>query len=140
MKAARTAAVLTWIYAAGFGIPAIPVAVYLWQNGFLPSFLGLFPVYGGPWSARFEDGTVAALLIAFFFVTLAVAWSAWLLWKGTKTGGVLGLVLLPVEAVFWYGFALPFPLLIGLARAALIAVAWRSLGRRAPNDATTIPG
>ena len=39
-------------------------------------------------------------------------------------------MLLPVEALFWYGFALPFPWLIGLLRAALIASAWPSLGSR----------
>jgi hypothetical protein len=44
--------------------------------------------------------------------------------------------LLPVEAVFWYGFALPFPWLIGVLRAVLVALAWKSLGAE---RATTTP-
>jgi hypothetical protein len=36
-----------------------------------------------------------------------VAGAAWLVWKGSRVGGVLAMVLLPVEAVFWIGFALP---------------------------------
>lgn len=123
----RAAAVLTWVYAAAFGIPAIPVSVYLLQRGSLPTFMDLFPMYGGPWSSRFEDGTFVVLLIAFLIVTLVAAWAAWLVWNGSKAGAVLSLVLLPLEAVFWIGFALPFPWLIGIARAALLALAWKSL-------------
>lgn len=40
---------------------------------------------------------------------------------------MLSLVLLPVEAVFWLGFALPIPWVIGAARAALLAFAWKAL-------------
>jgi hypothetical protein len=46
----RTAAVVTWVCVAAFGIPAIPVAVYLVQRGTLPTFFDLFEMYGGPWS------------------------------------------------------------------------------------------
>jgi hypothetical protein len=66
-------------------------------------------------------------LIAFLIVRLAVAWAAWLLWKGLRVGGVLAVVLLPIEAVFWIGFALPIPWVIGAARAVLVVPAWRSL-------------
>ena len=52
---AHVYAVLTWMYAAGFGITAAPVAVYLLRRGTLPEFFGLFPMYGGPWSSRVGD-------------------------------------------------------------------------------------
>ena len=55
MKTARAAAVLTWIYAAAFGLPAIPISAYLMAEGHLPTFMGLFETYGGPWSARVES-------------------------------------------------------------------------------------
>jgi hypothetical protein len=55
------------------------------------------------------------------------AWSAWLLWNGSRTGAVINLLLLPVEAIFWIGFALPIPWVIGITRVVLIAVAWSSL-------------
>ena len=127
MSRARIAAVFMWVYAAGLGIAAIPVACYLTQRGRLPTFFGLFEMYGGPWSSRFSDRTFVWLLAAFLIVALAVAWTAWLVWKASRIGGVLALILLPVEAVFWIGFALPIPWVLGVARAVLILVAWRSL-------------
>jgi hypothetical protein len=127
MTRARAAAVLTWIYAAAFGIPAIPVAVYLQRRGVLPEFEDLFPMYGGPWSSRFGPDTFVVLLLAFLAVALVAAWAAWLVWRGSRRGALLSLGLLPVEAVFWLGFALPVPWLLGVLRAALLALAWTSM-------------
>ena len=126
MQKARIAAVLTWIYVACFGVPAVPVSVYLLQHGELPMFMDLFAMYGGPWDV-IDDGAFVALLMAFLLVTLAAAWAAWLAWTGSWAGAALGLALLPVEAVFWWGFALPFPWLFGVARGVLFALAWKSL-------------
>ncbi|HEY9376230.1 MAG TPA: hypothetical protein VIQ02_03945, partial [Jiangellaceae bacterium] len=128
MRNARIAAVLTWVYAVAFGIPAIPVAAYLLMRGSLPSFQGMFEMYGGPWSLRaHDDETFVAVLVVFFVVTLVAAWAAWLLWKGSRAGAVLSLVLLPVEAMFWFGFALPIPWLFGVARIVLVTMAWHDL-------------
>jgi hypothetical protein len=127
VRNAHVAAVVTWFYAAGFGLSTIPVAIYLRQRGKLPSFFGMFETYGGPWSARVTDSTFVVLLMAFMVVCAAAAWTGWLLWGGSRLGAILGLALLPVEAVFWIGFALPIPWLLGLARVVLIALAWKSL-------------
>ena len=127
MRSARSATVVTWVYVAAFGGPSIPIAAYVLQNGSLPRFLDSFAMYGGPWSDPFEQGTIVLLLTGFLVVTLAAAWAAWLVWNGSRLGGVLGLALLPVEAAFWYGFALPLPWLLGLTRAVLLIAAWRSL-------------
>jgi hypothetical protein len=97
------------------------LVVYAW------AFLDLFPMYGDPWSSRLSAGTFVALLAVFLVVTGLAAWSAWWLWQGRKVGALVNLALLPVEAIFWLGFALPFPWLVGAARAVLIAIAWRSL-------------
>lgn len=123
----RTAAITTWAYAAAFGIPTIPVSVFLVEHGRLPELWGLFEMYGGPWSARLSDSTLASLLLGFLALTLVAAWSGWLLWRSRKIGAVLNLALLPVEAMFWIGFALPLPWLIGIARVAMVAGAWRQL-------------
>jgi hypothetical protein len=90
-------------------------------------FLGLFESYGGPWSARVSHATFVVLLMTFLAVNLVAALAAWLLWGGSKAGAVIAVALLPVEAVFWVGFALPIPWLLGVARVVLIALAWRSL-------------
>ncbi|HEU4915751.1 MAG TPA: hypothetical protein VFV13_04235 [Acidimicrobiia bacterium] len=129
MTAPRAAAIATWAYAAGFGISAIPVAIFLARRGRLPNFLGLFESYGGRWSARFPDGAFIALLLAFFIVTGVAAWSAWLLWNGSRTGAVINLILLPVEAIFWIGFALPIPWVFGMARVVLVLAGWSSLAK-----------
>lgn len=135
MKAARTAAVLTWVYAAGFGLPVIPVSVYLLSRGRLPTFFDLFPMYGGPWHSRLKDDKFVAMLAAFLGVTGVAAWSARSVWHGRKDGAVVNLALLPVEAIFWLGFALPLPWLNGIARAGLLAAAWKSLGEGQSSEA-----
>lgn len=131
MRYAHAAAVLTWIYTAGFGGPATPIAIYLSRRGVLPWFMDAFPMYGGPWSSRYSIDILIVLLATFLFVCLLSASAAWLVWRGSRTGAIISLALLPVEAVFWVGFALPIPWLFGFARAALLAAGWRALNRRA---------
>ena len=125
MKSERIAAGLTWAYAAAFGVPAIPVAAYLLKNGRLPTFLGLFPMYGGPWSSRVETGTFALLLFASLLVTLVAAWAGWLVRNGSKAGVLPSLVLLPLEAVFGLASHCRSPGCV--AGATLLVLAWRSL-------------
>ena len=127
LRAARAEAVVTWAYAGGFSITAIPVGVYLLRRGSLPSFLGLFEMYGGPWSNRLDDGHFVVALVGFAGVTAASAWAAWRVWRGSRRGALAGVALLPVEAVFWIGFALPIPWIVAAARVALLAAAWRRL-------------
>jgi len=130
-KTARAAAVVTWFYVGGFGGFAIPVAVYLNRQDRLPTFLGLFQMYGGRWSAELSQAEFTSRLVAFAGLTALTGWSAWLLWRADSDrrrvqGGVLNVALLPVEAIFWVGFALPIPWLCGAARLGLIAASWLS--------------
>ena len=127
MNRPRTAASVTWTYAAMFGVPAAPVAIFLAENGRLPSLWGMFDMYAGPWSARMAQDRVVALLLAYAALVLVVVWSGWLLWQVRKAGAVLNLGMLPLEAIFWIGFALPVPWLFGIARVVLVALAWPEL-------------
>lgn len=36
----------------------------------------------------------------------------------------MNLALIPIEAVFWLGFALPIPWLLAAARTALVVASW----------------
>ena len=126
----RAAAVTTWAYAAGFGVPTVPVARYLMAHGRLPTFFGLFPMYGGPWSSRLRPEQFVALLTTFLLPTGLAAWSACGVWRGRKAGAAVNLAVLPLEAIFWVGFALPIPWLAGAARVALLTAGWRSLDQR----------
>lgn len=128
VPAARAYAVLTWAYAAGFGIPALPVSVYLLRNGSLPWFGDVFPMYGGPWSGRLRDDQFVALLLSYLGLLALVAWAALRVRHGSRRGAVVSAGLLPIEAVFWLGFALPIPWVLGAARVALLVAAWRRLG------------
>jgi hypothetical protein len=89
--------------------------------------MDLFPMYGGPWSATLSIDTLILLLMAFLVVCVLSAGAAWLVWSGSRTGAILSLTLLPVEAAFWVGFALPIPWLLGSARVALLIAGWRAL-------------
>lgn len=129
---ARIDAVVTWMYAVGFGLPAIPIAIYHLNTGRLPMFFDLFPMYGGRWSGRFTPGVFSALLIAFLLVVLVTAFAAWLVWEGLRMGAVLSFALLPVEIVFWIGFDLPIPWIFGIARVVLLILAWNSLSTSSP--------
>ena len=133
---ARAYAVLTWVYAAGFGLPTVPVSIHLLRRGSLPWFGDLFPMYGGPWSGRLRDGQFVGLLLAFLGLMLAVAGAASRVRQGSRRGALVSAGLLPVEAVFWLGFALPIPWIVGAARVALLAAAWRRL--RGPQPTSTV--
>jgi hypothetical protein len=141
MTRSRAAAVVTWAYAGMFGVPAVPVAVFVAKKGRLPSLWGLFDMYAGPWSSRFADDRVIVLLVVYSGVVLAAVVSGWLLWRMRRAGAVLNLGLLPVEAAFWLGFALPVPWLCGIGRVALVCLAWRELsGSRRQAPAATLLG
>jgi hypothetical protein len=128
VTALRVEAALTWLYAAGFGGSTVPVAMYLRRRGRLPTFFGLFEMYGGPWSSRGSQRDFVRLLMAFLPTTAAAALVAWLVWNASMVGAILTLVLLPVEAWFWFGFDLPIPKAIGVVRIVLLAIGWSALG------------
>jgi len=123
-SAARGYALVTWAYAAGFGLPAVPVSVYLLRHGSLPWFGDLFPMYGGPWSGRVRDEQLVGLLLSYLGLMALVARAAGRVRHGSRRAAVVSAGLLPVEAVFWLGFALPIPWILGAGRVALLVAAW----------------
>ena len=125
------------MYAAAFAGPVIANVAFLLQNGRLPWFLDIFTMYGGPWLDGAADSTVVILLLGFLLVVSVAAWAAWLVWNGSRQGVLLSLALLPVEAACCLGFALPFPLVFGIARAALLIRTLKSSehGKRTPQRA-----
>lgn len=125
-RPARAYAVVTWIYVAGFGSASVPAAASLLESGQLPSFFGIFRMFGGPWSTDAPPGTLLVLVTLFLVLTVAAAWAAGLVRHGSRAGAVLAFVLLPVEALFWYGLSLPIPWLFGVARLLLLVAAWRT--------------
>src|SRR2546429_8057827 len=105
-----------WLVAAGFGIPAPFVASYYLRERTLPTFMDLFPMYGGGPLDRFSPEVFAVFLGLFAALCALDAYAGWLLWNGEPVGARISLVLLPVEALFWFGFAVPIPPLIAVVR------------------------
>ena len=67
------------------------------------------------------------LLVVFLLVCMLEGVAGWLLWGNQKAGGIFALALLPVGAVFWWGFALPVVPILAVVRTMLILLNWRSL-------------
>jgi hypothetical protein len=125
--ASRAAAVLLWIVAAGWGLSAPWLMWWVLVRGRLPVLPIIGEPNGGPFYFNFSRGTFVALLGASFLLAFVQGWAAWLLWAGKRSGALLEFGLLPVEAAFWYGFALPIPPLLAIARVILTLVAWPDL-------------
>ena len=115
----RAAAACSLVLGLGFGLPGAYGAWYYARHGEVWTFLG-FPTYGdGPFE-RWGIPTSVALLLGFVAVCAAEVVVGVLLWRDATIAPWLALALLPVELVFWIGFALPFGPLLGLARTALV--------------------
>lgn len=115
----RAAGVCSLVLGLGFGLPGVYGAWYYARQGQVWTFLG-FPTYGdGPFE-RWGFPTNVALLVGFVAVCAAEAVVGVLLWGGSTIAPWLALALLPVELLFWIGFALPFGPLLGLARTTLV--------------------
>ena len=123
----QISAALTMFVAAGFGLPIPWVALHLARNDELPTFMGLFPMYGGPIFGRVSQGTFTLALACFAAVCAVDLVAGCWLWSGSRDAAMLTIALLPVDVLFWYVFALPIPPLLALVRMALLAVGWASL-------------
>jgi len=122
----RIAAILHWFIAVGFGVFCFPAIRNLLIGRPIPIVMG-FPAYGrGPFE-RAGIPTTIPLLAAFLLVCILEAVAGFLLWEGYMSGAVLALVLLPVGAVFWWGFALPIPPIFALIWTILILLGWQTL-------------
>jgi hypothetical protein len=103
----RTASVMCWLTGLGFGLPGVYGIAHLKRTGTIARFMG-FPAYGeGPFE-RAGIKTSVPLLSAFVTVCAAECVAGGLLWRNRRSGALLSLALVPVESVFWTGFALPF--------------------------------
>ncbi|MFC4782881.1 hypothetical protein ACT8ZV_00270 [Nocardioides sp. MAHUQ-72] len=115
----KAAAVCSLVLGLGFGLPGAYGAWYYARYGEVWTFLG-FPTYGdGPFE-RWGIPTSVGLLLGFVAVCIAEVLIGVLLWRDLTAAPWLALALLPVELVFWVGFALPFGPVLGVARTALV--------------------
>ena len=124
--AAKAAAVLLWIIALGFGYPCLLSIKNLLTEGTIPYFMG-FPAYGGGPFERHGILTTIPLVAGFLLINILEGVAGGQLWGGYKSGAILAILLLPVGAVYWWGFALPIPPIFAIARTILIILCWSGL-------------
>jgi hypothetical protein len=118
----KAAAVCSLLLGLGFGLPAVYGAWYYARQGQVWTFLG-FPTYGdGPFE-RWGVPTSVPLLLGFAAVCALEIVVGVLLWRDGSLAPWLALALLPIELIFWIGFALPFGPLLGAARTVLVVIA-----------------
>lgn len=112
------------------GVP--PTLYYAFERGALPT-VGDITLMGGP----FETLGLGALIVAgiiFVVVSGLKILAAYWLWHSRRDGAVLGLMLLGISPIFWYGFALPLGPLLGLAQLVLLVLVWRALNEGGTDD------
>lgn len=125
--AARAAAILLWLVAAGWALPAPWLMWWVVVRGRLPVLPYIGEPNGGPFYASLSHGAFVAVLGLSLVLGIAQIVAGVLLWNGEQAGAVLQFAILPVEAMFWYGFALPIPPLLAVIRVVLVLFAWRQL-------------
>ena len=125
--AGRGAAVMLWLVAAGWALPAPVLMWWVAVRGRLPVLPYIGEPNGGPFYGSVPASAFIVLLGLSLLLGFAQVVAGVLLWNGERSGAVLQFALLPIEAAFWYGFALPIPPIFALIRVALILLAWRQL-------------
>ncbi len=116
------AGALSLFLGLGFGVPCVFAIRHFARTGDVWTFLG-FPTYGGGPFERIGIQTSTMLLVGFLAVCVAEVAAGVLLWTDSSFAVPASFALLPFELVFWIGFALPFGLLLGLARVVLLLLA-----------------
>ena len=86
-----------------------------------------FPAYGGGPFERHGLPTTVSLLAGFLVACILEVLAGLLVWSGSTAGALLAIALLPVGAVFWWGFALPIAPILAIVRTVLIVTTWRGL-------------
>jgi hypothetical protein len=122
----RVAAALWWLNGAGFGVFTIPAIRNLRRHQELPMVFGFKAYGGGPFEARGIQ-TTQWLLAAFLLVNIIEIVAGWLLWTGVRIGAILSFAVLPLAAIFWWGFALPLGPPLALSSLILVILNWSSL-------------
>src|SRR5437667_5465923 len=93
----RAAAVLFFVDGLGFGAFAVPAIIRAIQHRPVPIVFG-FPAYGGGPFERVGLKPSVPLLAAFLLVNILEIVAGVLVWKGIRSGAILGFALIPFGA------------------------------------------
>ena len=121
--AARAAAILLWLVAAGWALPAPWLMWWVAVRGRLPVLPYIGEPNGGPFYAAVPHVAFIVLLGLSLVLGVVQFVAGVLLWDGQRSGALLQFAILPIEAGFWYGFALPIPPIFAAVRVVLVLIA-----------------
>lgn len=117
--------ILFYFDAFAWSIGVLPTLYYAFTYEALPTVGGI-RLMGGPFESLGLDTLIGAGIV-FDFVSALKILAAYWLWNLRRDGAVLGLILLGLSTIFWYGFALPLGPLLGIAEVVLLIFVWKSL-------------
>ncbi len=117
--------VLFYIDAVLWSIGIVPTLYYAFTQRSLPTIGGIRAL-SGPFESLGMDAFIVAGIVFAVISALKILPAYWL-WNGRRDGAVLGLILVGLSAIFWYGFELPPGPMLGIPEVVLLALAWRSL-------------
>jgi hypothetical protein len=118
--------ILFYFDAFAWSIGVVPTLYYAFTYEALPTVGGI-RLMGGPFESLGLDTLIVAGIV-FVFVSALKILAAYWLWNLRRDGAVLGLILLGLSTIFWYGFALPLGPLLGFAELVLMMLVWKTLG------------
>jgi hypothetical protein len=118
--------ILFYFDAFAWSIGVVPTLYYAFTYEALPTVGGI-RLMGGPFESLGLD-TLIVVGIVFVIVSALKILAAYWLWNSRSDGAVLGLILLGLSTIFWYGFALPLGPLLGIAEVVLLMLVWKTLG------------
>jgi len=110
---------LLWLLGVGLTLR------YAFVHRSLPVIAGVRAL-SGPFESLGMDAFVVAGMLYLVVSALKIMAGFWL-WNTRLDGAVLGLILVGLSAIFWYGFELPIGPIIGIAQVILLALAWSAL-------------
>jgi len=120
-------AIVLLIDASIWLIGMVPTLYYALHRRSWPNLPPIGTLLGG---GPFEPLGINAMIVAgilYIVVSTMKILAAYWLWHSRMDGAVLGLLLLGLSAIFWYGFALPLGPLLGILEVVFLALAWSSL-------------
>ena len=121
----KAASIVSWLLGVGFGFPCIYGIWHMYKGKGIAYVMG-FPSYGyGPFE-KIGIYTSITLLFSFLLVCILECLAGQMVWNADKGGAMLSLAIVPLEMLFYIGFALPFGPPLAIIRTMLILLRWSS--------------
>lgn len=122
----KTASICLWFAGLGFGLPCLYGIWSMLKGKGIAYVLG-FPAYGNGPFEKMGIPTSLPLFAGFLLVCALECVAGWGLWNHDKGSAFLSFAIIPVELLFYIGFALPFGPPFIVLRLVMMYLSWSSL-------------